>query len=473
MNFDALNSPAIPPDDLGTVHFIGIGGVGMSGIARIMLMRGVAVTGSDARESRVLTMLTAQGAQIHVGHDAANIEGADTVVVSSAVRESNPELAAARSAGLRVLHRSQALASLMIGRRTVAIAGTHGKTTTTSMSTVALQRCGADPSFVIGGVLTASGANAHDGSGDIFVAEADESDGSFLLYSPVVGVITNVEPDHLDHYRTAEAVEAAFDRFCDRVGEQPGSVIIACGDDPGAARVAGRAASRGLRVWTYGTGDDVDIRVAEPDFSGPGASFELIVHGRRIGRVDLRQPGEYNALNAAAAFAVTEALDEPAGRSLAGLMSFGGTRRRFELRGESSGIRVYDDYAHHPTEVDAVLKAARSVVRPGGRVIAVFQPHLYSRTENFAAEFGTALGHADEVYVMDVYAAREDPVPGVTGALIADRVPLPSEHVHFIESWSSVVPAVAADARSADIVLTIGAGDVTMVGPELLTELHR
>lgn len=475
MNFspETADTPAVPPEDLGTVHFVGIGGVGMSGIARIMLMRGITVTGSDARESRVLTMLTAQGALVHVGHDAAHVADADTVVVSSAVRETNPELAAARAAGLRVLHRSQALASLMIGRRTVAIAGTHGKTTTTSMSTVALQRCGADPSFVIGGVLTASGANAHDGTGDIFVAEADESDGSFLLYSPVVGVITNVEPDHLDHYRTAEAVEEAFDKFCDRVGEQSGSVLIACGDDPGAARVAARAAGRGIRVWTYGTGKEVDIRVADPDFSGPGASFDLVMHGRRMGRVELRQPGEYNALNAAASFAVTEALGQPSGRALAGLMSFGGTRRRFELRGEYRGVRVYDDYAHHPTEVNAVLKAARSVVGAGGRVVAVFQPHLYSRTANFAAEFGAALGHADEVFVMDVYAAREDPVPGVTGALIADRVPLPEGSVHFIESWSDVVPAVARHVRAADIVLTIGAGDVTIVGPELLAEMRR
>lgn len=461
-----------PAEDLGTVHFIGVGGVGMSGIARIMLMRGIPVTGSDARDSKALTMLTAQGATIHIGHDVDNISQADTIVVSSAVRESNPELAEARRTSRRVLHRSQALASLMFGRRTVAIAGTHGKTTTTSMTTVALQRCGADPSFVIGGILATSGANAHDGVGDIFVAEADESDGSFLLYAPAVGVITSVEPDHLDHYRTVAAVEAAFDEFCDNVAARAGSVVIACADDDGAARVAARAVERGVHVWTYGRSEGADVRVVEPDFTSAGASFELVIHGRRMGRVDLRQPGEYNALNAAAAFAVTEALEQPADRALAGLMSFGGTRRRFELRGEQAGVRVYDDYAHHPTEVEAVLTAARSVMRPGGRVVAIFQPHLYSRTQHFAEEFGSALARADEVYLMDVYAAREDPVPGVTGALIADRVPLPAEHVHYIESWSDVAPEAARALRAGDIVLTIGAGDVTMIGPELLKELE-
>ncbi|WGW14015.1 UDP-N-acetylmuramate--L-alanine ligase [Saxibacter everestensis] len=464
-------SPVIPATELGRVFFVGIGGAGMSGIARVMLMRGMDVAGSDARDSRVLTLLRAQGAEVFVGHDASHLRDVDTLVVSSAVRDSNAELVAARASGLRILHRSQALAALMVDRRAVAIAGTHGKTTTTSMTTVALQHCGIDPSFAIGGILTATGANAHDGTGDVFVAEADESDGSFLLYTPRVGVITNVEADHLDFYGTGEAVEKAFDQFCDRVGESSDGVVVACADDAGAARVAERARQRGVTVWTYGRSDTADFRLENADFSGPGAVFDLVAQGRRLGRVALRQPGEYNALNAAAAFAVTQALGQPVDRALAGLKAFGGTRRRFELRGEVNGVRVFDDYAHHPTELNALLKAARGVVAGSGRVFAIFQPHLFSRTVNFQVEFAQALGRADEVVVMDVYAAREDPVPGVSGAIVADRVELDPGLVHFIESWSAVVPFVLPKLQPNDIVLTIGAGDVTMLGPEILEGL--
>jgi hypothetical protein len=260
-----------PAQELGRVHFIGIGGAGMSGIARILLARGLPVSGSDAKDSRGLAALRALGAQVHVGHDAAHVAGAQTVVVSSAVRDTNPELAAARRDGLRVLHRSQALAAVMAGRRAVAVAGTHGKTTTTSMLTVALQHCGADPSFAIGGELTEGGANAHDGSGDTFIAEADESDGSFLLYQPLVAIVTNVEPDHLDHYGTAAAVEAAFDAFCDRVAA--GGLVIACADDPGARRMAAAVAERRageITVRLYGEAADSDVRVVDLDPSGAG-----------------------------------------------------------------------------------------------------------------------------------------------------------------------------------------------------------
>jgi UDP-N-acetylmuramate--alanine ligase len=469
----------IPPADrLGGVHFIGIGGAGMSGIARILLSRGVEVSGSDAKDSRGLAALRALGARVNVGHDAAHLGKADTVVVSSAVRETNPELAGARARGLLVLHRSQALASVMRGRRAVAVAGTHGKTTTTSMLTVALQSCGVDPSFAIGGELAESGANAHDGTGEVFVAEADESDGSFLLYRPQVAVVTNVEPDHLDHYGTPEAVESAFDAFCDCV--VPGGAVVICADDPGAARVAQRVAHRragSITVLTYGETADAALRIDQVETGAYGASF--VLHPRPAGggpagqvsrEIRLRVPGRHNALNAAAAWAAATWLGFDADQVTGGLEAFGGTRRRFEARGSAAGVRVFDDYAHHPTEVTAVLRAARGVAGQG-RIVAVFQPHLYSRTRIFAAEFGAALGLADEVVVMDVYAAREDPEPGVSGSLVAAAVPLPPDRVQFVPSWSAVAAAVADRTRVGDLVLTIGAGDVTMLGPEIIAAL--
>jgi UDP-N-acetylmuramate--alanine ligase len=468
----------VPAASLGHVHLIGIGGAGMSGIARILLARGLRVSGSDAKDSRALAALRALGATVHVGHDAAHLGDAETVVVSSAVRESNPELAAARAAGLRVLHRSQALAAVMAGRRGVAVAGTHGKTTTTSMLTVALQHCGADPSFAIGGELAEGGANAHDGSGDVFVAEADESDGSFLRYRPQVAIVTNVEPDHLDHSGTAEAVAAAFDAFADRV--EAGGLLVACADDRGsrelAAQTRDRLAARGVRLVTYGEAPDADVRIEGLDVTGAGSRLTLVpAPGFPLGEdrpvpVTLRVPGRHNALNAAAAWTAAVGLGLPAGDVAAGLAGFGGARRRFEFRGQAAGVRVVDDYAHHPTELAAVLRTARPVAG-AGRVIAVFQPHLFSRTRIFAAQFAEALALADEVIVMDVYAAREDPEPGVTGALVADQVPLPAGRVAFVESWSQVAQAVADRARPGDLVLTIGAGDVTMLGPEILGRL--
>jgi UDP-N-acetylmuramate--alanine ligase len=467
-----------PADRLGRVHFIAIGGVGMSGIARILLSRGTVVSGSDAKDSAVLADLRAQGATVWVGHDARHLDGVDlagvdTVVVSSAVRETNPELARARAQGLPVLHRSQALAALMAGRRAAAVAGTHGKTTTTSMLTVALQHCGADPSFAIGGDLVASGQNAHDGTGDVFVAEADESDGSFLIYAPEVSIITNVEPDHLDHYGTGEAVEAAFDAFADRV--VPGGLLVACADDPGAARVAERAGRRRgdqLRIRRYGESAGADVRVLDVDAGSAGVSFRLVAPGAPDRRLILQVPGRHNALNAAAAWTAAVDLGMPGELVAEGLETFTGARRRFEAKGEAGGVRVFDDYAHHPTEVTAALRAARGVAGTG-RVVAAFQPHLFSRTRIFAAEFATALGLADEVVVLDVYAAREDPEPGVTGALIADKVPLPPERVAFAPDADRAAREVADRARPGDIVLTIGAGDVTALGPAVLDLLAQ
>jgi UDP-N-acetylmuramate--alanine ligase len=455
----------IPPAELlGRVHFVGIGGAGMSGIARVMLARGLRVTGSDAKDSRIITALRAEGATVTIGHDAANVGDAETVVVSSAVRANNPEVVAARERGLRVIHRSQALFAVMQGRTRVAVAGTNGKTTTTSMLTVALQRAGVDPSFAIGGELTETGTNAHHGTGPVFVAEADESDGSFVLYRPHVAVVTNVQPDHLDHYGTAEAVEDAFLTFV--LGIPEGGLLVACADDQGSRRLAESAAAHGIRTVTYGAAEDSDIRVEAAD-----GAFSIVEGGVATGTVRLQVPGWHNVLNAAAAYAAATrglALDPAAIR--AGLAGFAGTRRRFETRGRAGGVTVVDDYAHNPGKVAAALQTAREVVS-GGRVVVVFQPHLFSRTRDFAAQFGAALGAADEVLVMDVYAAREDPVPGVTGALVAAAVPLPPERVAFVPSWSAVAGEVVGRLRPGDILLTVGAGDVTLIGPEVLALL--
>jgi UDP-N-acetylmuramate--alanine ligase len=458
----------LPAEALGRVHFVGIGGAGMSGIARIMIARGIAVSGSDAKDSGVLTSLRALGATVYVGHAAAQLGMADTVVVSTAIREDNPEVVEARRRHLRVLPRAAALAAVMADRRAVAVAGTHGKTTTTSMLTVALQHCGADPSFAIGGNLNESGANAHNGSGNIFVAEADESDGSFIAYDPEVAIVTNVEADHLDNFRTSDAYMRAFDAFAAQVT----GLLVACADDHGALALADRSRARGIDVRTYGESASADVQVSEIALAGTRVSFELVCQGRQLGRVTLRQPGRHNALNAAAALTAGLRLGFGARELCEGLAGFTGTRRRFELKGYAGGVWVYDDYAHHPTEVAAVLAAARPVAGDG-RVVAVFQPHLFSRTRIFATEFGKALGAADEVIVMDVYAAREDPEPGVTGALVAAAVPLPAELVTFEPSWSAVPSVVAERLRPGDVVFTFGAGDVTLVGPEILELLER
>ena len=455
----------LPADKLGRVHFVGIGGAGMSGIARIMAARGIVVSGSDAKDSTVLSALRALGATCWVGHAAEHVADVDTVVVSSAIRETNPEVVAARAARLPILPRAAALASLMVGRRTIAVAGTHGKTTTTSMLTVALQHCAADPSYAIGGNLNESGSNAHDGSGDLFVAEADESDKSFLVYSPEVAIVTSVEPDHLDNYGDEASYTAAFDAFCDRV--LPGGFLVICADDPGARRLAQVARGRGLDVRTYGESPDADTQVTEITAMGATQSFVPVVRGRKLPVVQLQQPGKHNALNASAALTAGLGLGFSAADLVEGLASFTGTGRRFEFKGSEDGVRVYDSYAHHPTELVADLTAARQVAGRG-RVIACFQPHLFSRTRIFATEFSEALALADEVVVMDVFAAREDPEPGITGALIANHVPLKPDQVRFEPSWSAVPRTVADLAEPGDLVVTLGAGDVTLIGPEVV-----
>jgi UDP-N-acetylmuramate--alanine ligase len=455
----------LPADELGKVHFVGIGGAGLSGIARIMLARGIPVSGSDAKDSRTLEALRALGARCHVGHAADQVRDADTLVVSTAVREDNPEVVEARERGLRVLPRSAALESVMQGRRVVAVAGTHGKTTTTSLLTVALQHCGADPSFAIGGELNESGANAHDGSGEVFVAEADESDGAFLVYSPFGALVTNVEADHLDNWGTEEAYHAAFSEFLDRIVE--GGFLVACVDDDGAATLVAEARAKGIDTVAVGESAGADLRAEGLSFHGSTSRFTVVDRGRRLGEVSLQIPGRHYVLDALAALGAGLRLGFSFADLKRGLESFTGTRRRMEHKGEVAGVRVYDSYAHHPNQIRGDLQAARALAGDG-RVVVAFQPHLVSRTRIFGAAMGRELGAADEVVVMDVYVAREDPEPGVDGALVASHVPLPPEQVAFVRSWSATPAALVERARPGDLVLTLGAGDVTLVGPEVL-----
>ncbi|WP_426225674.1 UDP-N-acetylmuramate--L-alanine ligase [Pseudarthrobacter sp. DSP2-3-2b1] len=445
---------------LGRVHFIGIGGVGMSAVARIMVARGVPVSGSDAKDLPVMAELAAAGARIAVGYGAANLGDAQTVVAGSAIRPDNPELVAARAAGLPVLHRSEALTATMGEDLVVAVAGTHGKSTTTSMITVLLQGAGLDPSFAIGANVPALGVNAAHGTSGVFVAEADESDGSFLNYRPRIAVVTNVEPDHLDFYGTAEAVYESFDRFTMLLPAD--GVLMACADDAGALALAERTAARGnTRVVLYGTSDRSDLVLHD---GGPGAVSVSSPAGRFA--LELQVPGRHNALNAAAAFAVALELGVDPDAAARALAHFSGASRRFELKGEARGVRVFDDYAHHPTEVTAALTAARSVAG-GHRVHVLFQPHLFSRTREFAKEFADALNLADTALVLDIYPAREDPIPGVSSQLIAEHL---APGGRLVEP-DTAVEALAAAAGPGDIILTVGAGDVTAFGPQIVQAL--
>jgi UDP-N-acetylmuramate--alanine ligase len=456
-----FNQPV--PDDLGVVHFIGIGGSGMSGIARILLGMGHRVTGSDLRDTSNVAALRDLGAEIHIGHDAAHLGNPDTVVVTSALWPTNPEYVLAKELGIPVIHRSQALAYLTTKKRLVAIAGAHGKTTSTGMIITALLALGVDPSFVNGGVIQALGASSAAGADDLFVIEADESDGSFLHYDTAIALITNVDPDHLDHYGSLEAFEAEFAKFANGAKE----FVAISSDDPGAVRVSKLLTDK--RVISFGRAEDATVRLTRVDASGPMVDFDIEYAGLSMSGA-LTIPGEHNALNAAGALAVLVGLGFEAEPALRAIEAFGGTERRFELHGERRGVRVYDDFAHHPTEVAAALKAARAVVG-SGKLITVFQPHLYSRTRLMHREFAEALSLSDQVVVLDIYAAREDPEPGVTGVLVADSFDDQTQ-VHYVPLWDDA-PAVAASlAHEGDFIITMGCGDVYRMVPALLAALE-
>ncbi len=462
----------VPVADLGKVHFVAIGGAGMSGIARIMLSRGVAVSGSDVAASGLVDELAAAGARVHLGHAAENLGDADTLVVSTAIRPDNPELLAAQRRGIRVLHRAAALASIMLGHQGIAVAGTHGKTTTTSMITTVLLHSGAEPSYVIGGILAETGLGAAEGAGPSVVVEADESDGSFLMLAPAAAVVTSVEADHLDNYGTLAEIEKAFAAFAGKITE--GGLLLACADDRGARALTERVAP-GVTALTYGTAADASYRVTRLRPDGMRTALTVtggagtVLAGAGPVRLELAVPGRHNALNAAAAFGLTVELGVPPREAAAGLAAYRGARRRMELKGEADGVQVIDSYAHHPTELAADLAAAREVAG-GGRVIAIFQPHLFSRTRIFAADFGAALGQADEVLVLDIYAAREDPEPGVTGRLVSDAVP---GGAVFMPDRTAVPAMVAGLAKPGDLVLTMGAGDVTALGTQIVAALRE
>jgi UDP-N-acetylmuramate--alanine ligase len=456
---------------------VGIGGAGMSGIARILLDRGGLVSGSDAKESRGIHALRARGALIQIGHDASSLDllpGGATAVITThaAIPKTNPELVEARRRGIPVMLRPMVLAKLMDGRTTLMVTGTHGKTTTTSMLIVALQHCGRDPSFAVGGELGEAGTNAHHGSGDCFVAEADESDGSLLEYTPNVAVVTNIETDHLDFYGSADAYVEVFDSFVERLA--PGGALVVCTDDPGAAALAQRTAALGIRVLRYGSSPVQDMAgtLLLWEQQGTGAVAHIQLAGEPHPRVmRLSVPGRHMALNALGALLAAIEIGAPADEVLDGLAGFEGVRRRFELVGTAGSVRVFDDYAHHPTEISATLAAVRTVLEQSGdgRSLVVFQPHLYSRTKAFAAEFGRALDAADEVFVLDVYGAREQPLAGVNGASVAEHVSVP---VRYLPDFSAVAQEVAAAAGPGDVIVTMGAGDVTLLGPEIVTALR-
>lgn len=452
------------PTELGPIHFVGIGGAGMSGIARLFLAAGHRVSGSDRSENHNTEALRELGATVTIGHDAANLGDAEALVFTTALWPDNPEYLLAKERGLPLLHRSQALAWLINRQRLVAVAGAHGKTTSTGMIITALLELGKDPSFVNGGIIQSLGVSASAGKGDLFVVEADESDGSFLLYETAVALITNVDADHLDHYGDHDAFDAAFVEFASKASE----FVAASSDDSGVQRVLAGLPS-GKRVVTFGEAEHADVRITEIAETGP-VSFTLHWKGATF-PAQLAVPGRHNALNAAGAFAVLVGLGLDAEASLRGIELFGGTERRFELHGVVRGVSVYDDYAHHPTEVEAALQTARSVVG-SGRVIAVHQPHLYSRTQMMAGDFAEVYERlADETVVLDVYGAREDPVPGVTGALVSERFADPTKVV-YLPDWQEAADFAASIAREGDIIMTLSCGDVYRIVPQLLASLE-
>ena len=453
-----------PPSALGRVHLVGIGGAGLSAIARLMAQQGVQVSGSDASASAVVEALRSEGITVHEGHAAAHVADVDTVIVSTAVREDNPEVVAARAAGLRLWPRSAGLRSVMEGRRTVAVAGTHGKTTTTAMLTCALVAAGAEPSFAIGAEVQSLGTNAKVGAGSVLVAEADESDGAFLVYRPAVAVVTNVDADHLDTWGTEEAYAAAFDEFVGSVGE----LLVVGADDPGAARLVPSARERGLDVVTTGLQDGHDLVGRDVRVSDGATTFTLVRPGEPDVPVRLAVPGAHYAQDALLALAVGLRLGHAIELLVEGLAAYGGARRRMERLGEAGGVRVYDSYAHHPTEIRADLAAARALAGEG-RLVVAFQPHLVSRTRRHGTEMGVELSAADLVVLADLYLAREDPDPAVTSALVADAVRgVPATLGGGVGTLHEVLLPLL---RDGDLVLTLGAGDITTVGPRLLEAL--
>lgn len=450
-----------------SAHFIGVGGAGMSGIALVLHERGCTVTGSDLKTSRYIRQLARAGVPVRVGHDAATIDevNPDVVVVSTAIPETNPELMHARELGIPVWHRAKMLSALGYGRKTVAAAGTHGKTTTSSMVATMLDRMGLDPSFLVGGVVEGYGTNGKNGNGEYFVVEADESDSSFLYLDPHVAIVTNVEADHMDHYNSLEEIEDTFRAFMELVDED-GTVIV-CGED---SRLVELARSTGRSVLTYGEGPGHDV-VCTPAASSHafGTDFTVVLPDGESRSVSIKNnPGRHNMLNATAALVAAYALGLDTERAAAALSTFEGARRRFTHVGETRGIMLVDDYGHHPTEVKATLRAAKTL--DFEHVVVVFQPHRYTRLQALCDDFAEAFADADSVVLIDVFPAGEMPIPGVTSKMLADkiRVAHPEKTVRYVPDHRSLMELLDEVARPGDLLITMGAGDVTTVGPEYL-----
>lgn len=467
------------PERIRSVHFIGVGGVGMSGIAHVAHDQGMRVSGSDIKESRYTKQLREVGVEVHIGHSPENIfgtgadDGPDIVVVSTAILDNNPELASARERGLTIWHRAQMLARLGDGLQTLAVAGTHGKTTTSSMLASALDALGDDPTFLIGGIVRAYGTNARSGSGSHYVVEADESDKSFRFLSPAAVIITNIEADHLDHYRDLSEIYEKFQAFIASVPAD--GIAVVCGDDPALLDLA-KATGRPLVTYGFGAGNDVVVESYRPQ--GISSGYTLRMPDGTLVEGSLKQnPGAHNVCNAAAVVALLDALGYSAQRAADALSGFAGVKRRFDLVGKESGITVVDDYAHHPTEIEATIKAAAQLGY--SRVVVLFQPHRYSRAPLFTDvlndEFGSAFDAADLLTFMDVYPAGEAPVPGVSGKTFLNVVLQHSGHPQatYIPRRVEVVPRLADELRPGDLLITMGAGDVTAIGPQLLDELRR
>jgi len=472
-----------PPDrlpslqELGRIFVVGIGGSAMSAVARIAFERGAPVAGSDIRESPVIEALRDLGISCHLGHDPAHVDDADTVVVSTAHSEDVPEIAEARRRGLRVLHRATATAVLASGSRQVAVAGAHGKTSTCAMLATALVDAGLDPSYLIGAVVPGLGTNAHAGTGDVFVVEADESDGSFLHLSPSIAVVTNVDPDHLENYGDdPSAYHAAFTDFAGRIVGADG-LLVACADDAGSAALAERVRADGRRVITYGRSSAAVARMVDAPSPGEraeagGQTFATVGGPGSGATVRLQVPGAHFGLNALAAHIVLCLLGLPPHEAAERLRAYLGTVRRFEHVGSAGGVVVYDDYGHHPTEMLATVATARQALLAGGgggRLVVLYRPLRYTRTQRMAPELGAALGGADVVVVLD--PSGDPPIEGVSGAQVAAAVPLAADHVLYRSDPAEAVSVVTAELRPGDLLLTLGAGDVAPLGRQVLAAL--
>ncbi len=446
------------------IHFVGVGGAGMSGLAEVLLNMGYPVSGSDLRASEATDRIVERGGRVFVGHAPSNVEGAKVVVYSTAVRPDNPELIAAREGGVPVIARAEMLAELMRMKYGIAVGGAHGKTTTTSLVAAVLARGGLDPTIVVGGRLHALGANARLGFGEFLVAEADESDGSFLKLSPALAVITNIDREHLDHYEDLDAIRGAFLDFANRVPFY--GVAVLCVDDP---EVRGMLHGVAKRTLLYGTRPEAGVRAEDVELKAHGSSFRVSHLDRSLGGIELRIPGRHNVLNALAAVAVGLEVEVGFGHIAEALAGFTGVSRRFETRGEAAGVRVVDDYGHHPTEIEATLAAARGL---GGRVLVLFQPHRFTRTQALRREFGSCFAGADRVWVLDIYAAGETPIPGISARTLVESAR--EQGAAFVVEAGTPAAAVAvavAEARPGDTVLTLGAGDVWKLGDDVLRQL--